>query len=368
MEFMDVNKLKPHDKNRYFFDDMDGEPWTAFLESIKTSGIIEPIIVSAKDLTIVSGHQRVRAAKRLGIENVAVELRNYESDDEMLKQLIEVNIRQRGIGNVNPIKFGRCIAELERIYGIKNGGDRKSEPTKLGVKTQKELAEELSMSSEQLRKYKSLTDLIPELQDAVQSGKITATTAMGFVKKLSVEEQEQLAEQIRGKDKVSSQEIKFYKERIKKLSEENNALRNQEPEVIEKEVEVVPDDYEKLKKKAREASAYQADFNRERQKVADEKRKNLELQEQITKLKEQTVLEQNNQDMKASAIMFAMQCRNFIESVGGYVFISEHLMEIPEKEREGYIMSAQAVHDWAQVLLNNIERSANGISRISPES
>ena len=65
--------------------------------------------------------------------------------------------------------------------------------------------------------------------------------------------------------------------------------------------------------------------------------------------------------MTASAIMFAMQCRNFIESVGGYVFLSEHLQELPDKEREGYMQSAQAVHDWAQVLLNNIERSTHGI-------
>lgn len=52
------------------------------------------------------------------------------------------------------------------------------------------------MSKKQMSRFKSLTDLIPELQDAVQSGQITATTAMGFVKKLSPEEQAQLAEQI----------------------------------------------------------------------------------------------------------------------------------------------------------------------------
>lgn len=35
--------------------------------------------------------------------------------------LIDTNIRQRGIGNPNPIKLGRYIKELERIYGIKEG-------------------------------------------------------------------------------------------------------------------------------------------------------------------------------------------------------------------------------------------------------
>ena len=171
MKMMSVDKLHPHRKNGYFFDEISGESWSAFLESVETSGIIEPIIVDADDMTIVSGHQRVRACKELGIKEIPVEERHFDSEDERLKQLIEVNIRQRGIGNANPVKFGRCIAELERIYGIKNGGDRKSDGTKFPLKTQEDLAEELDMSAKQLRKYKSLTALIPELQDARGQGK-----------------------------------------------------------------------------------------------------------------------------------------------------------------------------------------------------
>lgn len=45
-----------------------------------------------------------------------------KNDDKILKDLIETNIRQRGIGNPNPVKLGRCIRELERIYGIRMVG------------------------------------------------------------------------------------------------------------------------------------------------------------------------------------------------------------------------------------------------------
>ena len=265
MRLMDVDKLKPHPKNNYFFDDIEGEPWTAFLESIETSGVIEPIIVDASDLTIISGHQRVRACKKLGIKQVAVEERGYDSEDERLKQLIETNIRQRGIGNANAVKLGRCIKEIERIYGIKQGNNQHSGASELSSepdrKKQSELAEELKMSEKQLRKYKSLTDLIPELQDAVQSGQITATTAMGFVKKLSPEEQKKLAEQISGKEKVSGREVEQYIEEIKRLKEENEKLHDdnkilarrsaQEPIIMEKPVEIVPEDYREVKSKAK---------------------------------------------------------------------------------------------------------------------
>ena len=141
--------------------------------------------------------------------------------------MIETNIRQRGVGNTNAVKLGRCIKELERIYGIKNGNNQHTERVGHNVqgKTQDDLASELEMSKKQMSRFKSLTDLIPELQSAVESGQITATTAMGFVKKLSPEEQKKLAEQIGGKDKVSVREIEQYIEEIKRLKEENEKAR-----------------------------------------------------------------------------------------------------------------------------------------------
>ena len=385
---MDVDKLVPHEKNSYFFDDMSGEAWMAFLESIETSGIIEPIVITESSHVIISGHQRVRAAKHFKMKQVPVTFREDKGEDEVLKQLIETNIRQRGIGNTNPIKFGRCLKELDRIYGVRNGsagGNGSNQYTKQlqvqnapQAKTQKDIATEIGISVDQYKRYEALTNLIPEIADMVDNG-LTMTSAVAIARKLSPEEQRQLAEQISGREKVSNKDVSQYVEQIKAASEENERLRkivsekeaenvrlkNQKQEVreVERIVEKVPDDYDALKKKAKQADAYRKDFDNERQKTADERRKNLELQEQIDKLKEQTVLEQNNHDMTASAIMFAMQCRNFIESVGGYVFLSEHLQELPDKEREGYMQSAQAIHDWAQVLLNNIERSTHGLLR-----
>lgn len=64
MQQININELKPHPRNNEFFDDMTGDAWDAFKESISTSGIVEPIVVT-QDMIIVSGHQRVRAAKEL---------------------------------------------------------------------------------------------------------------------------------------------------------------------------------------------------------------------------------------------------------------------------------------------------------------
>ena len=97
-------------------------------------------------------------------------------EDEILADLIETNIRQRGIGNPNPVKLGRCIKELERIYGIQNGGDRKSDINNFNLKypdapkTEREFADRLGITQQTLQNYKKLTEMIPELEDLVDTG------------------------------------------------------------------------------------------------------------------------------------------------------------------------------------------------------
>jgi len=369
MRMMDVDKLNPHPKNGYFFDDIEGEPWVAFLESIETSGVIEPIIVSAPDLTIVSGHQRVRACKKLGIKQVAVEERSFDSEDEILKQLIETNIRQRGIGNANAVKLGRCIKELERIYGIRNGssggnGSNQHEKKVLGgnnfreAKTQDDIADEFNMSTKQLRNYKSLTDLIPELQDAVQSGQITATTAMGFVKKLSSEEQKKLAEAISGKDKVSGKEVESeiakLKAENKRLKDDNLALaRRAEPTVIEKtvEVEIMPDDYEELKRKTQTYEADNKRLNREYKQVTSEL---ADAKRQLKESKSPSADDKVVQSAQESMDNFSIATYDFIRRYGGNVWSFDKWADVPDSTRTNFAKAIQALSAFAQQMADNI--------------
>ena len=380
MRVMDVDKLKPHPKNSYFFDDIEGESWTAFLESIETSGVIEPVIVDVLTLTIVSGHQRVRACKALGIKQIIADERGFDSEDEMLKQLIECNIRQRGIGNINPVKFGRCITELERIYGIRHGGDRTESKVTNGqldrpLKTQTELANEIGVDKQTLLRAKKLAELPEDIQQMVMDGKVTASAASRLIAKLSPEEQKQLAEQISGKDKVSGKEVQAEIEKLKaenkRLKEDNVTLaRRTEPTVIEKtvEVEVAPSDYKEVKNKAK---AYDAETKRLNDKLEEAYQKRNELESKIKELEEQTAKEQAHGDMVASAIYFIAQCGSFIRDVGGYVWLADKIADLPARESEGYVKAAMAVRDWANVLIQNIERSEYGkqeVERINAES
>ena len=354
MELMNPYDLKPHPRNGEFFDDMDGQKWKDFLQSVKTSGIIEPIIVT-QDLVIVSGHQRVRAAKAIGILKIAVEVRHYADDDKVLKDLIETNIMQRGIGNTNPIKLAKCIMELERILGIRNGGDRKSDSHNANVIKQSDLAEKLKVSQSQLARYKKLLELVPELQTAVESGQISATNASAILAKLPEAEQKAIAEQIVGTDsKVSRQELEFYKNRVAELSA-------QKPQTIEKIVEVESKEtLRKLRRAEQSASDYKADYEREKQRTADKQREVLRLREELQDAKEQTKQANFSQKLIENAAFFMTGCGRFISEYGGLVWIVDHLEELPEQERTGYIKAVNAVYAWANTLKQNIEGGANG--------
>lgn len=103
----------------------------------------------------------------------------YKNEKDV-KGLIETNIRQRGIGNPNPIKLGRCIKELERIYGVREG--RPEKLPKVSEVNQSDIAEMIGISVDTLQNYKKLTELVPELQDWVETGILAPTTAIALIK------------------------------------------------------------------------------------------------------------------------------------------------------------------------------------------
>ena len=347
-----VSELIPYKDNDFFFDDIEGEAWQAFIDSVKTSGVIEPIIIT-QDKVIVSGHQRVRACKALGIDEIQGEVRIYDSEDELLKQLIETNIQQRGIGNTNPVKFGRCIDELKRIYGIRQGNNQHSLSNNLtsSPHTEGELADSLGTTRQTLQNYEQLTKMIPEMQDLVETGIVTPTTARAIVKQLPEFQQKELAEQLSDNDgKVSKREVQKYIDKIRELE-------NREPEVKTVVKEVVPDDYEDLKEQAKMADIHKKDFQHMRKaydEMADKwKKSESEKQKLIDKANEPEVEKAEN--IKRSALFFCAGVSNFIERYGGYVWLTQEIDNMEKPERDGYIRAINAIEAWASQMKANLK-------------
>ena len=250
MQMLEIKDLKPHPKNEELFDDIEGQRWSEFKESILRRGVVEPIVVT-QDLVIVSGHQRVKACKELEIKTIPCRITHYPEFDEktdtpkedmILEDLISTNIMQRGVGNINPLKMAKCIRELERIKGIKHGNNQHSRTGQnVPSSNQSDLAEELHMSPKHLRRFKSLLNLIPELQDLVETGELKASIGYTVLSKLPKEEQEKVIEDL-GQDKLkemTQKELKLYVNKIKELNAELEKTKKEvtSPKVVTQIVE-----------------------------------------------------------------------------------------------------------------------------------
>ena len=256
MQMLEIKDLKPHPKNEELFDDIEGQRWSEFKESILRRGVVEPIVVT-QDLVIVSGHQRVKACKELEIKTIPCRITHYPEFDEktdtpkedmILEDLISTNIMQRGVGNINPLKMAKCIKELERIKGIRNGSANEKGNNRIGdgqnvphQTNQSDLAEELNISPKHLRRFKSLLNLIPELQDLVETGELKASIGYTVLSKLPKEEQEKVIEDL-GQDKLkemTQKELKLYVNKIKELNAELEKTKKEvtSPKVVTQIVE-----------------------------------------------------------------------------------------------------------------------------------
>lgn len=205
-QLLAVDSLSPHPRNNDFFDDITGGKWDEFLESVKASGIIEPLVIT-QNKVVVSGHQRLRACKELGIRNVYCIVRTYKSEDEILRDLIETNIQQRGTISSSKKKQALIIQTLERIYGIQTTGRPKNSvnltefPDKELTnppppRTKAQLAEALGLSLEQYATAKAVLPLIPDLQDMIDEGNLPATLARHLLARLTEQEQLELVKSL----------------------------------------------------------------------------------------------------------------------------------------------------------------------------
>ena len=229
MQALKVQDLIPHPKNEYFFDDMTGQKYEEFRESIRTSGVIEPLIVT-QDMVIVSGHQRRRGCIDEGIETVMCDVRYYSDkdgrskEDWILKDLIETNVRQRGEIGGSELKAIHRVDELRRIYGVQNGGDRGNQYTggKVAVgkvsqlanfpQTTEEVCAAAGIDYESYRKFKSLADLNPDWQELLEAGNVSASVASRIIAKLPSDKQTELLESLPddAKQRLTASEAKRY--------------------------------------------------------------------------------------------------------------------------------------------------------------
>ena len=363
---LEISRLRPHPRNSEFFDDISGGKWEELLNSIKfrvdvgQRGNIDPIIVT-QNMVIVSGHQRVRAFKELGIRTIEGEIKQYGSEDEVLLDLIETNIRQRGDVGGSAKKVGKRIKELERIYGIRNGNnqhDRVSNNFK-PLKTQSELAKEMNITVQTLQNYKALSDMIPELSDLVDTGIVTKTTALAMMKQLPEEDQINLISNLTSGKKYTQKQISEAIQEYKEKQSVDIQKKDEEIQKLKGDISVLKEQGDPEKdKKIKELEDKVAKQDKEIEDTKEQNRILAKSDIESSKLLSAAMGSSTNYQMVSHCTEITNQMKDFLSQMAKYDYMADSFLEIPDAMRFEYERCIKAINQWSNNILGVISNAA----------
>ncbi len=205
-----------HDFPNHPFKVRDDEKMEETVESVKAYGVLVPAIVRQRpdgEYEIVSGHRRKRASELAGLSELPAIVRDLD-DDAATIIMVDSNLQRESI-----LPSERAAAYKMKLEAIKRQGERRDlTSAQVGQKLKwavERVAEDAGESRSQVQRYVRLTELQPELQEMVDTGKIAMTPAveLSFLKP---KEQELLLETI---DSEQATPSLSQAQRMKKLSQ-----------------------------------------------------------------------------------------------------------------------------------------------------
>lgn len=157
--------------NHPFHVKMD-EDMDQLVESIKERGVITPITLRPKEdgrYEIISGHRRKKACELAGLQTIPSEIKEL-SRDEAIILMVESNLQRSVI-----LPSEKAFSYKMRLEAMNRQGQRvdlTSSPVGTKLRSDEQLAEQTGESRTQINRYIRLTELVPELLDLVDQGKI----------------------------------------------------------------------------------------------------------------------------------------------------------------------------------------------------
>ena len=219
-----IEKLHPFENRPYKVQ--DNEEMDALAESIKAHGVVSPIIVrplenATDEYEIISGHRRVMASRKAGITEVPALIVSLDRDAAAIV-LVDSNLHREHI-----LPSEKAFAYKLKLDAMKHQGwrsDLTSDQVGGKLETADLVGAETGDSKNQVRRYIRLTNLIPEILQYVDEGRISFTPAVEL-SYLNEQEQYDLLEQMELNDCTPSLSQAC---RFKKISQEDGLT----PEVI----------------------------------------------------------------------------------------------------------------------------------------
>ena len=324
---IDIEKVSVGDRIRKDMGDLK-----ELSDDIAKNGLINPPVVTP-DFELIAGERRLEAMKKLGYKQVEVRVMKVEDAEHKLNLEINENENRKDFNKSERIEYARQLERIERVKAKERQGNRtdlnivENFPPSEDLKTRDIVAEKLGIGSgKQYEKEKYIADNAdPETLEQWNKEEISTHKAYTKVKELEKELEESTAANKRLADKLVE-------------------LEQREPEVIEKKV--VPDDYELTKVQLENANKKLArlmDINqslKEKEKLA------------MSKLES----EQANKKIVEDVSGFHYKIAGFIQEVGGLLYLTEYLDDIPKDNKKLFLDSAKYLREFSEQLYKNIEK------------
>lgn len=175
----DIEISRIHSFANHPFKVLDDDKMDDLVESIKQNGVLTPVLVRPdknNSYEMISGHRRMHAAIKAGLETIPAIVRDME-DDEAIVIMVDANIQREEL-----LPSEKAFAYKMKLDALKRTAGR---PTKENachngthLRSDQELALQVGDSARSIQRYIRLTELIPELLDYVDNKKIGLVMAV----------------------------------------------------------------------------------------------------------------------------------------------------------------------------------------------
>ena len=172
-----VEKLRPFAGHP--FKVKDDDEMNTLIESIKTQGVLSPLIVRPIEYTdeyeVVSGHRRLHAAQKAGITEVPAFIYALDRDDAAIA-VADSNLHREHI-----LPSEKAFAYRMKLEAMSRQGHRSdltSDQLGRKLETAEIIAQQSDDSKSQVRRYIRLTHLIPELLEKMDRNEIALSVGV----------------------------------------------------------------------------------------------------------------------------------------------------------------------------------------------
>ena len=210
--YLDLSDLHPFKDHP--FGVRDDAEMKSLVESVRNGGVNQPALVRPREgggYEIIAGHRRQMASQLAGYRNMPCIVRNM-TDDEAILAMTDDNLRQR-----ETILPSEKAMSLKMQYeAIKHQGAR-GDSAEAGKLSLESVGQRNGMSVKTVQRYIWLNDLVPELKQTMDDGKLSFTPAVE-ISRVRPKHQKYIAVSIEGQQASPS---KGQAKRLRELDKEN---------------------------------------------------------------------------------------------------------------------------------------------------